>query len=150
MSSESPAAERRRVRREEAAELREAGRSARQIAAALGCSAWTVRSDLKAAGAWEPTLVTGRDGRAYPGSLGERKKRRAEKRKAEQAEAEQKAERGPAGPVTVGCRYCAFTATVDADAVTPALHAKHVCDRPPPQAVSARSRPRGRGFRTRK
>ena len=44
----------------------------------------------------------------------------------------------------------AHIATVDADAVTPALHAKHICNRPPPPAVSARARPRGRGFRTRK
>lgn len=140
--STAPAA-RRRARREEAAELREQGRSTRAIADVLNCSTWTVRDDLKKAGKWDPTLVTGRDGKTYPANAAERKKRRAEKLKAEQEAAEQE----PAGPVTLRCRYCTFTAVVDADNARQAF-AEHVCDRPPPPAKSARSCPRRRGWRT--
>ena len=93
--------------------------------------------------AWPLIVVSGRDGKAYPASAAERKKRQAEKRKAEQAEEE------PAGPVTLRCSYCTFTAVVDADDARQAF-ARHVCDRPPPPAVSALARPRRRGWRTRK
>lgn len=145
-SSESPAAERRRVRREEAAELREAGRSARQIAAALSCSAWTVRSDLKAAGAWEPALVTGRDGKVYPATKAAAKKRRAEKQRAEQGKAEPEV---VLDPVVARCAYCDFVVAGDVGDARQAF-VKHVCDRPPPPAVSALSHRRRRGWRTRK
>jgi IS30 family transposase len=142
--SATPALERRRARREEAVLLRQQGRSAREIASLLGCSAWTVRDDLKAAGAWEPDVVQGRDGKAYPATKAERKKQAAAKRKAKQDEQEVVLE-----PIVERCAYCNFETVGDVDDARQAF-VNHVCDRPPPPAVSALSRPRRRGWRSRK
>jgi DNA-binding transcriptional regulator YhcF (GntR family) len=139
-SSKSPA-ERRRIRREEAAELRERGHSTRQIADFLGVSTHTVRADLHAMNAWPPVVVTGRDGKAYPATAAERKKRQAEKRKAEPEIVLE--------PVVSRCAYCDFVVAGDVGDARQAF-VKHVCSRPPPPAVSALARPRRRGWRTRK
>jgi len=109
----------------------------------LKVSTFTVRADLRAAGAWEPTLITGRDGKAYPATADERKKQRAEKDKAEKDKADREV---VIDPVVARCAYCNFVARGEVGEARQAF-AKHVCDRPPPPAKSARSRPRGRGWR---
>jgi hypothetical protein len=139
--STAPALERRRVRREEAAALRERGHSTRQIADILSVSTHTVRADLHAMNAWPPVVVAGRDGKAYPANAAERKKRQAEKDKAEPEVV--------LDPVVARCAYCDFVAAGDVDDARQAF-AKHVCNRPPPPAVSALSHRRRRGWRTRK
>ena len=139
-SSKSPA-ERRRARREEAVSLRQDGRSTREIAQHLGVSTHTVRADLRAAGAWEPVVVHGADGKAYPATEKEREKRRAAKKKAEPEIVLE--------PIVERCAYCDFAVAGDVDDARQAF-VKHVCDRPPPPAVSALSRPRRRGWRSRK
>lgn len=96
--------------------------------------------------AWEPIVVTGRDGKVYPASAAARKKRRLEKRKAEQDKAEQEV---VIDPITERCDYCNFMAVGTVEETHDAFNA-HVCNRPPPPAVSALSRPRRRSWRTRK
>jgi hypothetical protein len=142
--STTPALERRRARarrQEEAVLLRQRGLSTREIADRLGCAPCTVRADLRAANAVDPILVTGRDGKTYPATTAARKKRRAEKEEGEQ--------KVVIDPVVARCAYCDFVARGEVDEARQAF-SEHVCNRPPPPAKSARSRPRGRGFRTRK
>jgi len=104
-----------------------------------------VRADLKAAGAWPPTLVTGADGKCYPASAAAREKRRAEKRKEKLDKEEPEV---VLDPVVARCAYCNFAVAGDVGDARQAF-AEHICNRPPPPAKSARSR-RGRGWRTRK
>jgi hypothetical protein len=56
------------LRREIVGELRQEGKSTRQIAGMIGTSEGTVRNDLKASGAqdYAPETVTGSDGKNYP------------------------------------------------------------------------------------
>jgi len=153
MAIPSKALERRRARdrrREEAAALREEGRSTRQIADVLGVSTFTVRDDLRAMNAWEPVIVHGTDNKVYPANAAEREKRRAEKRKAEQDKAEQEI---VLEPVVERCAYCNFVAVGEVEEAHRAFveHLRSATTHhPPPPAKSARSRPRGRGYRTRK
>jgi hypothetical protein len=142
MTTRSKALERRRVRRDEAVLLRRDGHSTREIADVLGVSTFTVRADLHAMNAWPPVVVTGRDGKAYPANAAAREKRRAEKEAKVEPEVVLE-------PVVARCAYCDFVAAGEVGEARQAF-AKHVCDRPPPPAKSALSRPRGRGYRTRK
>ncbi len=119
-------------RRAAAVLLGQDGWPVREIASRLGIAPSTVRDDLHAAGAWK----------AYSANEAARRKQRAEKEAPE-------LEVISAEPVVARCAYCNFVARGDVGEARLAF-IKHRCKRPPPPAKSARSRPRGRGFRVRK